>query len=225
MNPLAHRIASHIAASARVKHSLVGSHPYIGTAITASVETPHHEAVNKAAEAAHLIADAFRNGRKLMLCGNGGSAADSQHVAAEFTNILTKDFDRPGLPAISLTTDTSFLTSFMNDSKQFTEIFSRQVNALGNTGDVLIGISTSGESLNVIRALEAAKEKGIATIALMGESGSLSRAADIAICVPSKVTAHIQESHLALEHAICDAVEVLLYPDKKTPPLQESEAI
>jgi D-sedoheptulose 7-phosphate isomerase len=156
--------------------------------------------------AADLIAGTFRTGGKVLLCGNGGSAADCQHMATEFVSRLTKDFERPGLPAIALTTDTSFLTAFSNDCG-FEGVFERQVQALGKPGDVLIGISTSGNSNNVIRAMEAAREANMHTIALTGSSGHLAGIANIAISVPSTDTQYIQEAHLAIEHILCDLVE------------------
>jgi D-sedoheptulose 7-phosphate isomerase len=160
--------------------------------------------------AAHLIAETFRSGGKVLLCGNGGSAADCQHMAAEFVNRLTKDFERPGLPAIALTTDTSFLTAFANDCG-FEGVFERQVQTLGKPGDVLIGISTSGNSSNVIRAMEAAREANIQTIVLTGNSGRLAEMANVAISVPSANTQYIQEAHLAIEHILCDSVECYLF--------------
>jgi D-sedoheptulose 7-phosphate isomerase len=156
--------------------------------------------------AAGLISDAFRSGGKVLLCGNGGSAADCQHMSTEFVSHLTKDFERPGLPAIALTTDTSFLTAFSNDCG-FEGVFERQVQALGKPGDILIGISTSGNSNNVIRAMAAAREAKMHTIALTGSSGCLAGMANITISVPSSDTQHIQEAHLAIEHILCDLVE------------------
>ena len=163
------------------------------------------------AEAGHIIAEAFLSGRKLLLCGNGGSAADCQHMAAEFVSRLSKDLDRRALPAIALTTDGSFLTAFGNDCG-FEGIFERQVEALGNAGDVLIGISTSGNSPNVIRAVEAARKKNMRTIALTGNGGRLSTIVDVAIAVPSADTQYIQETHLAVEHILCGLVEAVLFP-------------
>ena len=160
--------------------------------------------------AAQLIAETFKSGGKVLLCGNGGSAADCQHMAAEFVNRLTKDFERPGLPAIALTTDTSFLTAFTNDCG-FEGIFERQLQVLGKPGDVLIGISTSGNSANLIRAIEAARKAGMHTIVLAGISGRLVEMADVTISVPSANTQHIQETHLAIEHIICDLVERHLF--------------
>jgi D-sedoheptulose 7-phosphate isomerase len=163
------------------------------------------------ARAAARIADAFRRGGKLLLCGNGGSAADCQHMAAEFVGRLTRDLKRPGLPALALTTDTSFLTAHANDVS-FEDVFARQVQALGSRGDVLIAISTSGKSPNVLAAVNQARQTGISVVALLGESGPLADAADVAIRVPSGDTALIQQAHLAVEHLICQLVERALYP-------------
>jgi D-sedoheptulose 7-phosphate isomerase len=159
---------------------------------------------------ADRLAGCFGAGGKVLLCGNGGSAADCQHMAAEFVSRLTMDFVRPGLPAVALTTDTSFLTAFANDC-DFDGIFARQVQALGRSGDALIGISTSGNSRNVIAAVEAARAAGMCSIALTGSGGQLAAIADLTIQVPSTRTAHIQESHLAIEHVLCDLVERMLY--------------
>lgn len=160
--------------------------------------------------AADLIADTFRSGGKVLLCGNGGSAADCQHMATEFVSRLSKEFERPGLPAIALTTDTSFLTAFTNDCG-FEGVFARQVQALGRPGDVLIGISTSGNSANVIRAVEAARAANMRIIALTGSSGHLTGIVDIAIAVPSDNTQHIQEAHLGIEHLLCYLIEGHLF--------------
>ena len=164
--------------------------------------------------AACKVAEALRSGGKVLLCGNGGSAADCQHMAAELMSRLTVDFERPGLPAIALTTDTSFLTAFANDCG-FDGLFERQVQALGRPGDVLIAISTSGTSLNVIRAVEAAEALGMSTVALTGSGGDLlAGKAAVSICVPSDNTQYIQESHLAVEHIVCDLVERYLFGQK-----------
>lgn len=157
-------------------------------------------------QAAEVIARSFIAKKKLLLCGNGGSAADCQHMAAEFVSRLTKDFRRPALPAIALTTDTSFLTAFAND-ENFEDIFARQVQGFGVAGDVLIGISTSGGSKNVLRAFAQAKEQGMSTILLTGQHGTGASNADLIIAVPNGSTQHIQESHLAIEHILCDLVE------------------
>jgi phosphoheptose isomerase len=164
--------------------------------------------------AVNLISETFRSGGKLLLCGNGGSAADCQHMAAEFVSRLTKDFDRPGLPAIALTTDTSFLTAFANDCG-FEGIFERQIQALGKEGDVLIGISTSGNSANVVRAVKVAQAGKMRTIVLKGRGGDLEEMADVTISVPSTDTQYIQEAHLAIEHILCALVERDLFGQEK----------
>jgi len=157
--------------------------------------------------AAGVIAASLGRGGKLLLCGNGGSAADCQHVAAEFVSVLTQDYLRPGLPAIALTTDTSILTASANDFG-FDGVFERQVQALARPGDVLVGVSTSGNSANVLRALEYANRHEIATIAMTGGSGGkIVGIAQSAICVPSGVTMHIQEAHITIGHILCDLVE------------------
>jgi D-sedoheptulose 7-phosphate isomerase len=161
------------------------------------------ESIIKAAE---LMATTFKEGGKVLLCGNGGSAADCQHIAAEFVSTLTQDFKRPGLRAIALTTDTSYLTAYSNDFG-FEGVFARQVETLGDSGDAIIGISTSGNSKNVIRALDAAKRLGMGTVVLAGNGGQLINMADIAISVPSASTQHIQESHITIGHILCDLVE------------------
>jgi len=163
------------------------------------------------ARAAALVAESFRRGGKLLLCGNGGSAADCQHLAAEFVGRLTKEVARPGLPAIALTTDTSYLTAYANDFG-FDGVFARQIEALGAAGDVLLAISTSGSSRNVLAAADAARRKAIAVIALVGDGGALAGSADVAIQVPSRDTQLIQQVHLAVEHLICQLVEQALYP-------------
>jgi D-sedoheptulose 7-phosphate isomerase len=162
------------------------------------------------ARAASIITDSFRAGGKLLLCGNGGSAADCQHIAAEFVGRFAPAIKRPPLPAIALTTDTSFLTAHANDAA-FDDVFARQVQALGRRGDVLITISTSGSSRNVILAAKEARREGVSVIALLGEGGPLAEEADVAICVPSTETALIQQVHIAIEHLICQLVEQALY--------------
>lgn len=163
-------------------------------------------------EASAVIADSIRRGGKVLICGNGGSAADSQHLAAELVSTLTVDRRRPAIPAIALTTDTSILTAVANDFG-FEGVFARQVEALGRTGDVLIAISTSGNSEDVLLAVEVAGRQGLRTIALTGESGGkLAPMADVAIRIPSDETSHIQEAHLAVEQLIAFLVEDELYP-------------
>jgi D-sedoheptulose 7-phosphate isomerase len=156
-------------------------------------------------EAAHLIQTTLSRGGKLMLCGNGGSAADSQHIAAELAGRFVKD--RRPLAAVALSTDTSALTSIGNDYG-FDEVFSRQVMALGRRGDCLLGISTSGNSRNVIRAVDAARSAGIHTIGLLGRDGGALRAlCEVTIVVPSATTARIQEAHIFIGHTLCALVE------------------
>ena len=162
--------------------------------------------------AASRIISTLRSGGKLLLCGNGGSAADCQHIAAELVCVLTRDFVRPGLPAIALTTDCSILTASANDFG-FAGVFERQVQALARPGDALIGISTSGNSENILRALNFARAHGIHTIAMTGASGSkMVAAAEITIRVPSENTAHIQEAQITVAHILCSIVERSLFP-------------
>jgi D-sedoheptulose 7-phosphate isomerase len=166
-------------------------------------------------DAASYLVKCFRSANKVLICGNGGSAADAQHMAAEFVNRLSGDLERPGLPAIALTTDTSFLTSYANDIG-YDGVFERQVQALGNPGDILLGISTSGNSRNVIRAIEAARQRRLGTIGLLGEGGALTNLVDQAVVVPSRNTQHIQECLLTIEHAICGVVEQTLFGSHST---------
>lgn len=163
--------------------------------------------------AANMLTGAFKNGNKLLICGNGGSAADSQHFAAEFTGRY--EMERTPLPAIALTTDTSALTAIGNDYS-FEVIFSKQVEALGHHGDILLGISTSGNSANVVKAIEVAHLKGMAVIALTGKDGGkiekiLNPSQDVNICVPAERTARIQEVHLLVLHTLCDVVDNVLF--------------
>jgi D-sedoheptulose 7-phosphate isomerase len=156
-------------------------------------------------EIVETVSNCLKNGHKLLFFGNGGSAADSQHIAAEFVSKF--NMDRQALPAIALTVDTSILTSCANDY-HFDRVFARQVEALGQQGDVAIGISTSGNSPNVLNAMEEAKHKGLKTIAFTGETGGkLKDRVDICLQVPSKVTARIQEAHITVAHIICNITE------------------
>ena len=160
--------------------------------------------------AAQMIADALAQGGKVMLCGNGGSAGDAQHIAAEFVATLDHRRPRGGLAALALTTDTSFITAYANDFG-FEGIFRRQVEALGHEGDVLIGISTSGNSANVVAALESARASGIKTIGFTGEGGGkLAPLCDMLFAVPSDKVMHIQEAHIALGHVLTMAVEQIM---------------
>ena len=159
-------------------------------------------------QAIQACVQSLQKGGKLMLCGNGGSAADSQHLAAEFTGRFSKD--RPPIAAVALSTDTSALTCIGNDYS-FNDIFARQVQALGKAGDCLIAISTSGNSGNVLAAVAAAKSLGISTIGLLGrDGGKLKAQCDVSIVVPSQVTARIQEAHILIGHSLCGAVELKL---------------
>jgi D-sedoheptulose 7-phosphate isomerase len=162
---------------------------------------------------AELTANAMRSGRKLLVAGNGGSAADAQHLVAEFVVRLTDT--RPALRAIALTTDSSILTACANDFG-FDQIFARQVEALGQPGDLFLGISTSGNSPNILQALEQAKKNGLTTIGFTGAGGGKMRdLCDHTIAIPSAVTMNIQESHLALEHIFCMLVECCYFEPKR----------
>lgn len=164
------------------------------------------------ANAAELLVNTVLDGGRILLCGNGGSAADSQHLAAEFVSALTVDNRRPAIPALALTTDTSILTAIANDFG-FEGVFARQVEALGREADVLIGISTSGNSVDIVRAFEQAAVQGLRTIALTGQDGgALAPIADVAIRVPSRETSHIQEAHIAIGQLLAFIVEETLYP-------------
>jgi D-sedoheptulose 7-phosphate isomerase len=158
---------------------------------------------------AEKITQSFTSDRKLMLCGNGGSAADAQHIAAEFVNRFI--LERPPLPAIALTTDTSIITSVGNDYS-FDEVFSKQVKAIGMEGDILLAISTSGNSANVLSAVEAAKNQGIFTVGLTGgDGGKLATLAELALVVKSDSPPRIQETHILVGHIICQLVDYLLF--------------
>jgi phosphoheptose isomerase len=161
-------------------------------------------------DAAELIASAYAAGGKLLLCGNGGSAGDCQHMAAELMSRLRSDVERRALPAVALTTDTSFLTAFANDYG-YDDVFARQVEGLAGPHDVLLGISTSGNSVNVTRALTAARRAGARTIALTGDGGSMAKDADVAVEIPSRNTQLVQECMLSIEHILCELVEDALF--------------
>ena len=157
-----------------------------------------------------VIAEAFLRGNKLLLFGNGGSAADAQHIAAEFVNRFR--MDRPPLPALSLTTDTSAITSIANDF-DYKEIFAKQVKALGKVGDVALAISTSGNAENVLAAIDACKKLKIATVGLSGgDAGKMARKVDYLLCVSEgKNTARIQETHILVGHVICEMIDRRLF--------------
>ncbi len=163
---------------------------------------------------AEKIANAFTSDRKLMICGNGGSAADAQHIAAEFVNRFM--LERPSLPAVALTTDTSIITSIANDYS-FDEVFSKQVKAIGMEGDILLAISTSGNSANVIAAIKAARGQGIYTVAFAGSDGGKIRTlADLSLVVKSNTTPRIQEAHILAGHIICQLVDFILFQQPAT---------
>ena len=168
---------------------------------------------DKIIEVVHLIAGSLKSGNKIMLFGNGGSAADAQHIAAEFINRLQKSKrDRPPLAALALTTDTSVLTSISNDS-DFSNIFSRQIRALGKKGDIAWGISTSGHSPNMIKAIKTAQEMEITTLGLTGKGGGeMGTLVDYHLNVESHDATRIQEVHITLAHIICELVESSLFP-------------
>jgi D-sedoheptulose 7-phosphate isomerase len=163
------------------------------------------------ADAAAAIANALLNDKKIMACGNGGSAADAQHFSAEMLNRF--EMERPGLPAIALTTDSSTLTSIANDY-QFAEIYSKQIRALGHEGDVLLAISTSGESHNIVHAIDAAHDRNMIVITLTGRDGGqiadLMNNDDFEIRVPTWSTARIQEVHIMVIHSLCDLIDLQL---------------
>jgi D-sedoheptulose 7-phosphate isomerase len=162
------------------------------------------------AKIARITLEALQRGNQILLCGNGGSAADAQHLAAEFVNRFL--YDRPALPAIALSTDTSVLTAIGNDS-DFSHIFARQVEALGRAGDVLYALSTSGNSANVILAVQVARKRGVESIALTGgDGGKLAPLCDHALIVPSRSTPRIQEAHITVGHIVCQIVEEALFP-------------
>jgi D-sedoheptulose 7-phosphate isomerase len=167
------------------------------------------ENVDTIMEVAKVIADAFNRGKKLILFGNGGSATDASHIAAEFINRFHKE--RPSLPAISLSTDMAVITSIANDY-DFSEIFAKQLKALSEEGDVVIAISTSGNSPNVLKAMDVAKRRRLTTVAFTGSRGDkLASKATYAFVVPSDKTPRIQETHITLGHVLCRMVEEILF--------------
>ena len=195
--PLKARLAEAVAEANRLKNRLVA------------------EQADQVVEAARVLAATLEQGGKILLFGNGGSAADAQHLAAEFVNRF--QIERPPLGALALTTDTSILTSIANDY-DFEEVFAKQVRALGQPGDAALGLSTSGNSVNVVRGLEAAQELGLMTLALSGgEGGPVAGAAQLALVVPSRNTPRIQEVHITIGHVLCDLVDFLLFPTQFSP--------
>ena len=188
------RVAAHVAEAAK-----------LGQAASQSLAAP-------IARAVALMADALRAGGKILACGNGGSAADAQHFAAELVNRF--EIERPPLAALALTTDSSALTSIANDYG-YEQVFAKQLRALGRRGDVLLAISTSGNSASVLQAIRAARESGIGVVALSGSGGGamapLLGAADVHLCVPHRNTARIQEVHLLVLHCLCDGIDFRLF--------------
>ena len=162
---------------------------------------------------ANQLVEAFRRGNKVLLFGNGGSAADAQHIAAEMAGKLY--FDREPLPAIALTVNTSSLTAIANDY-DYQQVFARQLKGLATKGDVAVGISTSGNSRNVIAAVEEAKRKGLVTVAFVGQGGRLSQIADYVLSVPSSDTPRVQEAHITAGHIICYLVEKELFSGRQS---------
>ena len=172
-----------------------------------------HENADRILAVVRLLVDTFRSGKKVILFGNGGSATDASHIAAEFVNRFL--IDRPPLPAIALNTDPAVLTSISNDFG-YDQIFSKQLAALGQEGDVVIGISTSGNSANVIKALDVAKKGGMKTVVLTGGTGGkMAAMADHTFIVPSRHTPHIQETHITLGHILCQLVDEELFGNKR----------
>jgi D-sedoheptulose 7-phosphate isomerase len=168
-----------------------------------------HAHADRIVQVAHVIAGAFRDGRKVLLFGNGGSSTDASHIAAEFVGRYLRE--RRPLPAIALGTDMAAVTCISNDY-DFTEVFARQVKAHGQKGDVVIAISTSGNSPNVLKGLDAARELGLTTIGWTGgKGGKLAEAVEYSFVVPSTVTARIQESHITLGHVLCELIEEELF--------------
>ena len=189
---------------------------YIKNQIQASIDTKQNILNDEAlmqtiAEVGQACVELYQNGKKTLLAGNGGSAADAQHIAAELVGRY--GFDRPSIPSIALTTDTSNLTAIGNDYG-YDKVFSRQMEGMGSEGDLFIGISTSGNSENIVNAINAAKAKGVTTVALVGrDGGEMARISDYAIIVPSNATPRIQESHILIGHMICDIIEKELFGD------------
>ena len=165
------------------------------------------------AQVAQLCISAYRRGNRVILAGNGGSAADAQHIAAEFVSRF--EFDRPGLPAMALTTDTSMLTAIGNDYG-YEQLFQRQLEANGRAGDIFVGISTSGNSKNVLAALDACRKLDITPVGLAGVGGRIAESCAICIRVPSDSTPRIQEAHITIGHIICGIVESTLFEKPRT---------
>jgi len=189
---------------------------YIKDQIKKSYETKqviydNDELLERIEEVVKKCIEIYRGTNKTILAGNGGSAADAQHIAAELVGRY--GFDRPSIPSLALTTDTSNLTAIGNDYG-YDKVFSRQLEGMGQKGDLFIGISTSGNSINIINAFNSAKEKGITTVALVGkDGGEMAKMADISLIVPSDSTPRIQEAHILIGHIICDIIEKEIFAD------------
>jgi len=189
---------------------------YIKDQIKKSYETKQEiynndDLLNKIEDVAKQCVTLYQGDKKTILAGNGGSAADAQHIAAELVGRY--GFDRPSIPSLALTTDTSNLTAIGNDYG-YDQVFSRQLEGMGQKGDIFIGISTSGNSLNIIKAFHSARAKGITTVALTGrDGGEMAQLADIALVVPSNSTPRIQESHILIGHILCDIIEKEIFAD------------
>jgi D-sedoheptulose 7-phosphate isomerase len=180
---------------------------FLGSAARLAQELADEETVAAAARAGKLLGEALRSGGKVMFCGNGGSAADAQHLAAELVGRLDRGRERPPLPALALTTDTSILSAVANDLG-FQEVFARQIEGLAQPGDALVCISTSGSSPNVIRAAEAGRERGVTVIALLGPARSpLDDLADVALHAPGETSGQVQQGHGILGHLLCELAE------------------
>lgn len=189
---------------------------YVKEQIKLSYETKQNiyqndELLNKIVEVSQKCVELYKGDKKTILAGNGGSAADAQHIAAELVGRY--GFDRPSIPSLALTTDTSNLTAIGNDYG-YDQVFSRQLEGMGQSGDIFIGISTSGNSKNILNAFEVAKKKNILSVALVGkDGGEMAKMADIALVVPSNSTPRIQESHILIGHIICDIIEKEIFGD------------
>ena len=189
---------------------------YIKDQIKASYETKqaiyeNEDLLDKIEDVARRCVALYKTDKKTILAGNGGSAADAQHIAAELVGRY--GFDRPSIPSLALTTDTSNLTAIGNDYG-YDQVFSRQLEGMGQEGDIFIGISTSGNSVNIIKAFESAKKKGITTVAFTGrDGGEMAKMADVALIVPSHATPRIQESHILIGHILCDIIEKEIFGD------------
>ncbi len=179
------------------------------SAATKNAILENQELIDVIVNVAKACVDVYRNGKKTILAGNGGSAADAQHIAAELVGRY--GFDRPSIPSLALTTDTSNLTAIGNDYG-YDKVFSRQLEGMAQEGDLFIGISTSGNSQNIINAFESARHRGVTTVALVGrDGGKMGAMADYAIIVPSNATPRIQESHILIGHILCDIIEKELF--------------